>query len=70
VQGETREALLQEYQTYAGSKARTLDVEFIQSFDERALLWLARENSLVSGNEAVIDSLALSATMLPSRSRS
>ncbi|KAF2430687.1 protein-tyrosine phosphatase, partial [Tothia fuscella] len=48
IQGETLASCLNEYHTYAGSKARPLDVEFITSFDERALLWLARENGLVA----------------------
>jgi tyrosine-protein phosphatase SIW14 len=69
VQGESRVPLLNEYQTYAGSKVRTLDIDFIEGFDERALLWLGRQNKLIPEHEPTIESPLLSASMLPSRMR-
>jgi hypothetical protein len=69
IQGETLASCLTEYHTYAGSKARSLDVEFITDFDERALLWMARENGIIAGDEPAIDSPLLPPLQVPSRTR-
>jgi tyrosine-protein phosphatase SIW14 len=64
IQGEGMRAALQEYHTYAGSKARSLDETFIRSFDERSLLWLAMENGLLYPDEPAIESPSLLPGML------
>jgi tyrosine-protein phosphatase SIW14 len=64
IQGEGTRTALHEYHTYAGSKARSLDETFIRSFDERSLLWLARENGLLYPDEPAIDSPSLLPGML------
>jgi tyrosine-protein phosphatase SIW14 len=64
IQGEGNRSALHEYHTYAGSKARSLDETFIRSFDERSLLWLARENGLLYPDEPTIDSPSLVPGML------
>lgn len=45
-----------EYHHYADPKARVLDERFIELFDERALLWLARNHNLVAAIEPISDS--------------
>jgi hypothetical protein len=64
IQGEGTRAALHEYHTYAGSKARSLDETFIRGFDERSLLWLARETGFLGPDEPSIDSLSLKTGML------
>jgi tyrosine-protein phosphatase SIW14 len=68
VLGESMESILHEYHTYAGKKARQLDEEFITGFDERALLWMARENGLLE-DEPAVDSRGVASLKLPSRTR-
>ena len=48
--GETFENIFAEYHVYAGVKARKLDEAFIDQFDTRTVLWLARENGFVKGD--------------------
>ncbi|KAF2809651.1 uncharacterized protein BDZ99DRAFT_33640 [Mytilinidion resinicola] len=43
-QGEQMEAIFDEYHTYADPKARILDECFIEIFDERTVLWSARQH--------------------------
>lgn len=51
------ERVCEEYRRYAGVKARVLDERFMDLFDERALLWLARQNAQQAiPNEPVRDS--------------
>jgi len=69
IQGEGLGFALHEYHTYAGSKARSLDEVFIKGFDERTLLWLARENGFLPIDEPIIDAAGLPALKLPSRTR-
>lgn len=45
-----------EYHHYADPKARVLDERYIELFDERALLWLARSNKLIPMDEPINDS--------------
>jgi len=49
-------AIFLEYHRYADPKARKLDERFIELFDERAMLWLARLNFLVPVYEPINDS--------------
>ncbi|KAJ9655972.1 tyrosine-protein phosphatase siw14 [Coniosporium apollinis] len=48
--GESFENIFAEYHVYAGAKARKLDEAFIEQFDTRTVLWLARANGFVEGN--------------------
>lgn len=41
----------EEYHTYAAEKARVLDEQFMDEFDERALLWMARFQGWVPDDE-------------------
>lgn len=43
VLGKNLEEIKDDYHTYAGLKARALDEQFIEQFDERSVLWLARK---------------------------
>ena len=49
-------AIFAEYRHYAGAKARVLDERFMELFDERAMLWLARMNYFVPTFEPMNDS--------------
>lgn len=49
-------SIFQEYRSYSAPKSRLLDERFIEIFDERTVLWLARENGMVE-NEALIDAI-------------
>ena len=69
VLGDSMPSILHEYHTYAGHKARKLDEEFINGFDERALSWLAREHGFLSEDEPVTDSPGKASLPLPSRLR-
>jgi protein tyrosine/serine phosphatase len=69
VLGDSMQSILHEYHTYAGVKARALDEQFIKGFDERALLWLARENGFLPQDEPVADSPGVTSLKLPSRTR-
>ncbi|KIW05173.1 hypothetical protein, variant [Verruconis gallopava] len=69
VLGADLDSILHEYHTYAGRKARVLDQDFIRSFDERALLWLARENGYLSDDEPRSESPSVMNMQLPSRTR-
>ncbi|OCK85359.1 tyrosine-protein phosphatase SIW14 [Lepidopterella palustris CBS 459.81] len=55
-QGESLESIFLEYHTYADPKARILDEVFIELFDERTVLWLARSNSWRLPNADSMDS--------------
>jgi len=50
-QGKTRQTVNAEYHRYADPKARVLDEQFIDSFDERGLLWMARTNGFSAVDE-------------------
>ena len=50
------EKIFEEYRKYASVKARVLDERFMDVFDERALLWLARHNGLLNAYEPLQDS--------------
>ncbi|KAF1981114.1 hypothetical protein K402DRAFT_408670 [Aulographum hederae CBS 113979] len=65
-QGEAKSNIHAEYHNYADPKARALDKAFIDGFDERGILWMARMHGY-----APVDSprAASPALMLPSRSR-
>lgn len=69
VLGESMESIIHEYHTYAGHKARELDQQFIRSFDERALTWLAREHGYLIGDDPVAESPGKTSLQLPSRLR-
>jgi hypothetical protein len=69
VLGESLDSILHEYHTYAGHKARSLDEEFIKGFDERALLWLARENGFLHEDEPAAESPGVTGLKMPSRTR-
>ncbi|KAF2399065.1 hypothetical protein EJ06DRAFT_557572 [Trichodelitschia bisporula] len=47
-QGDSMENIISEYHTYADPKARLLDEHFMHKFNERPLLWLAREGGRIS----------------------
>jgi len=64
IQGDSLSSALHEYHTYAGSKARSLDENFIRDFDERSLLWLARENGFLPPDQPALDSPGLVPGML------
>lgn len=49
-------AVFQEYHHYADPKARVLDERYLELFDERAMLWLARENGFLPTFEPMNDS--------------
>jgi tyrosine-protein phosphatase SIW14 len=67
--GESMDSILNEYHTYAGKKARELDQDFIKSFDERAISWLAREQGLLEEDEPTVESPGKTSMMVPSRLR-
>lgn len=54
--GWDMELISSEYRRYAGVKARVLDERFMDMFDERAMLWLARQNGFLSSYEPINDS--------------
>lgn len=56
VMGWEMERISTEYRRYAGVKARALDERFMDMFDERALLWLAKHQGFVSSYEPINDS--------------
>lgn len=62
--GWNLQAIYDEYRRHAEAKARPLDERFIESFDERALLWQARNHAFVPPDEPLtecpISSLAIS----------
>lgn len=64
------EAIIAEYRHYAGTKARSLDERFIELFDERAMLWLARSQAFVPIPEPYIDESPITALSVGSRLRS
>ncbi|KAK7732753.1 tyrosine-protein phosphatase siw14 [Botryosphaeria dothidea] len=51
VLGKNMQQIKEEYHTYAAEKARVLDEQFIDEFDERALLWMARFQGWVPDDE-------------------
>ncbi|KAH7030520.1 tyrosine phosphatase family-domain-containing protein [Macrophomina phaseolina] len=51
VLGKDARQIKEEYHTYAAEKARALDEQFMDSFDERALLWMARFQGWVPDDE-------------------
>lgn len=54
--GWDMERIAKEYRHHAGIKARVLDERFMDMFDERALLWMARHNGLIPADEPMVDS--------------
>jgi len=56
IMGWELEDIFDEYRHYANPKARVLDERYIELFDERAMLWLARSNNLIAQDEPVNDS--------------
>lgn len=61
--------VVNEYHAYADPKARILDEVFMKDFDERALLWLARENGLLPPDEPGSESLIIKSNTPVSRMR-
>lgn len=51
VLGKNMQQIKEEYHTYAAEKARVLDEQFMDEFDERALLWMARFQGWVPDDE-------------------
>ncbi|KAF2085867.1 protein-tyrosine phosphatase, partial [Saccharata proteae CBS 121410] len=47
VLGDNLKTVYEEYHTYADPKARIFDEHFMGSFDERTVLWLAREQGFL-----------------------
>jgi len=43
--------VLDDYHHYADPKARVLDERYMELFDERSMLWLARRNGLLPPDE-------------------
>lgn len=54
--------IFSEYHRYADPKARILDERFIELFDERSMLWMAREHNLLPSCEPINDSPIFAAT--------
>jgi hypothetical protein len=61
--------IINEYHAYADPKARRLDEIFMKEFDERAMLWLARENGLLTPDEPGSDSPLIKSSTPVSRMR-
>ncbi|KAL0263300.1 tyrosine-protein phosphatase siw14 [Diplodia seriata] len=51
VLGRSKKQIKEEYQTYAAEKARAFDEQFVDGFDERSVLWLARFQGWVPDDE-------------------
>ena len=51
--------IIAEYRRYAGAKARVLDEKFIELFDERSMLWMARNQGFTPTIEPINDSPAI-----------
>jgi tyrosine-protein phosphatase SIW14 len=60
VLGDSMDSIINEYHTYAGRKARELDQQFIREFDERALIWMAREHGFLEDEPSSESPAALS----------
>ena len=69
IQGEPIVEVVNEYHAYADPKARLLDELFMQDFDERTLLWLARENGHLATDEPGSESPAINTNTPVSRMR-
>lgn len=51
VLGRNLSQIKEDYHTYAGIKARALDEQFMEAFDERSVLWMARFQGWVPDDE-------------------
>ncbi|OJD29934.1 tyrosine-protein phosphatase siw14 [Diplodia corticola] len=51
VLGKSKKQIKEDYHTYAAEKARAFDEQFVESFDERSVLWMARFHGWASDNE-------------------
>jgi len=62
--------VLDDYHSYADPKARVLDERYMELFDERSMLWLARRNGLLPLDEPRAESPIGILAMKASRLRS
>lgn len=51
VLGKSNKQIKEDYHTYAAEKARVLDEQFMDGFDERSVLWMARFQGWVPDDE-------------------
>lgn len=62
--------ILEEYHHYAGAKARVLDERYLEMFEERSMLWLARHNGILPPDEPARTESPIGALSFTSRLRS
>jgi len=62
--------ILEEYHHYAAAKARPLDERYLELFDERSMLWMARKNGLLPPDEPVRTESPMGGLVVSTRLRS